>query len=181
MFSTVNIDIAGEWKENPYKMTSADPFVTNKFLADARRLGCEYAVLEVSSHALYYDRFHGIDFDVAVFTNLSQDHLDLHGTMEEYAKTKLKLFTSLAYGERKKGVKKVAVINVDDPYAEEFLLAPVDTKFTFGDSAHAQIRATDIEPQEKGTKFTVKMPSHKFSVETELMGKFNVLNILAAV
>jgi UDP-N-acetylmuramyl tripeptide synthase len=58
MFSTVNIDIAGEWSENPYKMTSPDPFIIQKFLAKAKSVGCEYAVLEVSSHALYYNRFY---------------------------------------------------------------------------------------------------------------------------
>ncbi len=92
----------GEWWINPYKMTSPDPFVLQKFLANAHRAGCKYAVIEVSSHALFYNRLYGIDFDVAVFTNLSQDHLDLHGNMEEYAKTKLRLFTGLSYGVRKK-------------------------------------------------------------------------------
>ncbi len=112
-------------------MTSPDPFVLQKFLAEGLQSGAEYAVIEVSSHALFYSRVYGIDFDVAVFTNLSQDHLDLHGTMEEYAKTKLKLFTGLAYGFRKKGIKKVSVVNIDDAYSEEFLKATVDTLYTF--------------------------------------------------
>ena len=102
MFSTVNLDMLGEWSENTSKMTSPDPFVLQRFFAEAKRKGAEYAVIEVSSHALYYSRLYGIDFDVAVFTNLSQDHLDLHGTMEEYAAIKLKLFTSLSYARRKK-------------------------------------------------------------------------------
>lgn len=73
-------------------MTSADPFVINRFLDMGRSKGCEYAVIEVSSHALFYNRVYGIDFDVAVFTNLSQDHLDLHGDMESYRDVKLRLF-----------------------------------------------------------------------------------------
>lgn len=102
MFSTVNLSIDGESWKNPYKMTSPDPFMLGKFLSDARRAGCDYAVIEVSSHALFYNRVYGIDFDVAVFTNLSQDHLDLHGTMEAYAETKLRLFSGLSYARRKK-------------------------------------------------------------------------------
>lgn len=102
MFSTVNLAINGEEWKNPYKMTSPDPLILGKFLADARSAGSEYAVLEVSSHALFYNRVYGIDFDVAVFTNLSQDHLDLHKTMDAYAETKLRLFTGLSYGRRKK-------------------------------------------------------------------------------
>ncbi len=102
MFSTVNLAMNGVWTKNIHKMTSPDPFVLNKFLSEARTAGAEYAVIEVSSHALYYYRIYGIDFDVAVFTNLSQDHLDLHGTMEKYAETKLRLFTGLSYARRKK-------------------------------------------------------------------------------
>jgi UDP-N-acetylmuramoyl-L-alanyl-D-glutamate--2,6-diaminopimelate ligase len=102
MFSTLNIAVGGQWKKNSHKMTSPDPFVINKFLSEARAAGAEYAVIEVSSHALFYHRVHGIDFDVAVFTNLSQDHLDLHGTMQKYAETKLRLFTGLSYARRKK-------------------------------------------------------------------------------
>ncbi len=93
MFSTVRYCIAGEWYDNDMKMTSADPFVLGRLLTEAKKRGCEYAIIEVSSHALFYNRVYGIDFDVAVFTNLSQDHLDLHHTMENYADTKLRLFT----------------------------------------------------------------------------------------
>jgi UDP-N-acetylmuramoyl-L-alanyl-D-glutamate--2,6-diaminopimelate ligase len=181
MFSTVNLCLDGNWWANPYKMTSPDPFVLQKFLAEGLQSGAEYAVIEVSSHALFYSRVYGIDFDVAVFTNLSQDHLDLHGTMEEYAKTKLKLFTGLAYGFRKKGIKKVSVVNIDDAYSEEFLKATVDTLYTFWNSANAQVRALDIQSQDDGMSFTVKMPSHTFPVKTHLFGAFNVSNILAAI
>lgn len=181
MFSTVNIDIAGEWSENPYKMTSPDPFIIQQFLSKAKSVGCEYAVLEVSSHALFYNRFYGVNFDVAVFTNLSQDHLDLHGTMEEYAKTKLQLFTKLSYADRKKGVKKVGVVNMDDPYSKEFLEATVDTMFTFGNNLSAQIRPQNIVQDESGMKFQIKMPAHTLDISTSLIGDFNVFNILAAV
>ena len=181
MFSTVNLAINGVWAKNTHKMTSPDPFVLNKFLAEARAAGAEYAVIEVSSHALYYHRVHGIDFDVAVFTNLSQDHLDLHGTMEAYAATKLRLFTALKYARRKKWVRKVWVVNIDDPYSDMFLQATVDTLITFGNSANAQIRALNIESHGLGTTFQIKMPAHTYQIRTQLLGKFNVSNIIAAV
>lgn len=181
MFSTVNLALGGKWTKNVHKMTSPDPFVLNKFLSEARAAGAEYAVIEVSSHALYYHRVHGIDFDVAVFTNLSQDHLDLHGTMEEYAETKLRLFTSLKYARRKKGVRKVGIVNIDDPYSDMFLASTVDTLITFGNSANAQIRALDIESNGVGTTFQVKMPAHTYEIHTQLLGKFNVSNIIAAI
>ena len=95
MFSTVNYAIAGKWYENNMKMTSPDPFVLNRLLREAENAGCEVAVIEVSSHALFYGRMRGIDFDVAVMTNVSQDHLDLHGTMDAYADVKASLFRSL--------------------------------------------------------------------------------------
>ncbi|MFZ4461014.1 MAG: UDP-N-acetylmuramoyl-L-alanyl-D-glutamate--2,6-diaminopimelate ligase [Patescibacteria group bacterium] len=181
MFSTVRYCIAGEWFENDMKMTSVDPFILNKLLVEAKRRGCEYAIIEVSSHALFYNRVYGIDFDVAVFTNLSQDHLDLHHTMENYADTKLRLFTGLVNGRRKKGVKKVSVINIDSEYAPRFLEATVDTLYSFGTLPNAQIRAQDIVTTKEGTSFTVRMPSGTFSINTKLCGEFNVWNILAAV
>jgi UDP-N-acetylmuramyl-tripeptide synthetase len=118
---------------------------------------------------------------VAVFTNLSQDHLDLHGTMEEYAKTKLQLFTKLSYADRKKGVKKVGVVNMDDPYSKDFLEATVDTMFTFGKNPSAQIRPQNVVQDENGMHFQVKMPAHTLDISTSLIGEFNVYNILAAV
>ena len=95
MFSTANLMINGELQNNNHKMTSPSPFVLWKFLKEAKKAGCNYAVVETSSHAIHFHRNYGLEFDVAVLTNISQDHLDLHGTMEHYVATKQKLFTSL--------------------------------------------------------------------------------------
>lgn len=95
MFSTVNMMIDGKIVENTTKMTTPSPFQLWKFLGKAKEAGCEYAVIETSSHALYYHRIHGLRYDVAVLTNISQDHLDLHKTMDNYVETKLKLFKNL--------------------------------------------------------------------------------------
>lgn len=179
-FSTVNYAIAGEWHENNMKMTSPDPFTLNRLLREAETAGCEYAVIEVSSHALYYGRVAGIDFDVAVMTNISQDHLDLHKTMDNYVDTKLRLFRGLVEFRRKRGIKKVSVVNLDSPYCEKFLEPTADVVYTYGNAANAQIRAVDVEAGKTGTTFVVKMPSNRFSITTKLRGTFNVANILAA-
>ena len=83
-------------------MTSPSPFYMWGFLRRARQAGCEYAIIETSSHALYYHRVHGLRYDVAVLTNIAQDHLDLHKTMDNYVETKLQLFKNLY----KNGIKK---------------------------------------------------------------------------
>lgn len=181
MFSTIQYAIAGEWHENTMKMTSVDPFVLQRLLVQAKRAGCEYAVIEVSSHAIFYNRIYGLDFDVAAFTNLSQDHLDLHHTMEHYRDTKLRLFSGLVTGKRKKGIKKVSVVNIDDPASDKFLEATTDILYTYGSLSNAQIQAKDIVTSATGTSFGVRMPANQFHIETGLCGEFNVKNILAAI
>ena len=107
MFSTVNMMINGEIEENNLKMTSPSPFVLWNFLGRAKDAGCTYAIIETSSHALFYHRVLGLRYDVAVMTGISQDHLDLHKTMENYVNTKIQLFKNLyKYGIRK-DVRKV--------------------------------------------------------------------------
>ncbi len=102
MFSTVNISINGEIEDNNMKMTTPSPFFLWNWLREARDAGCEYAVIETSSHALYYHRVHGLRYDAAVLTNIAQDHLDLHKTMDNYVDTKLQLFRNLY----KNGIRK---------------------------------------------------------------------------
>ena len=101
MFSTLRTYLGGVWETNNTKMASADPCALVRFLKQAQDHGVKYVVLVVSSFAIYYQLIWGIDFDVAAVTNISQDHLDLHGTMEHYIRTKLRLFKSLVYARRK--------------------------------------------------------------------------------
>ena len=102
MFSTVNISIDGVVEDNNLKMTSPSPFILWEFLNHAKKKGCEYAVIETSSHALFYHRVHGLRYDAAVLTNIAQDHLDLHKTMDNYVETKMQLFRNLY----RNGIKK---------------------------------------------------------------------------
>ncbi len=182
MFSTANYSINGQWAENNMKMTSPSPFVLQRLLKEAKEAGCEYAVIETSSHSIFYNRNYGIDYDIAVLTNISQDHLDLHKTMDNYAKTKLSLFNNLVNYRRKPGVKKVTVVNIDSDYASIFLSEPTpDIMYSYGLAQNAQIRPQNIRYLKEGTQFEIKMPSNTVSMKTKLRGNFNVYNILAAV
>lgn len=182
MFTTVNMIIGDEEQENTLKMTTPSPFAVWDFIARARKAGCEYLVMETSSHALYYHRVHGLRYDVAVMTNISQDHLDLHKTMDNYVDTKLLLFKNLyKYGIRKE-VRKVGVVNIDNEYASRFLSKDivVDAMHTFGFSMNASLRAENMKNTSHGVSFDVRMPSNTFHINSPLQGEFNIMNILAA-
>jgi UDP-N-acetylmuramoyl-L-alanyl-D-glutamate--2,6-diaminopimelate ligase len=183
MFSTVNMMIDGEIEENNTKMTSPSPFYMWNFLSRAKQAGCEYAVIETSSHALYYHRVHGLRYDAAVLTNIAQDHLDLHKTMDNYVDTKLQLFRNLYKNGIKKGIRKIGVVNIDSEYSDRFLTRDivVDNLYTVGFSPSAQIRAENVISTEMTTEFDVKIPSNQFHLSSRLPGNFNISNILCAV
>ena len=182
MFSTVNMIINGDETENTSKMTTPSPFALWDFIRRARDSGCEYLVMETSSHALYYNRVYGLGYDVAVLTNISQDHLDLHKTMDNYVNTKLLLFKNLySYGIRK-NIKKVWVVNIDWEYAPRFLTRDIvlDNIYTFWFSPSAQLRGENIILSDTGISFDVRMASNNFHIDSKLQWEFNVMNILAA-
>lgn len=149
-------------------------------LADMVRNGCHACAIEVSSHALVQKRTAGTNFRVGIFTNLTQDHLDFHHSMEEYYQAKKLLFTGMAAsGDR----KATAVINIDDPYgrrlAEE--IAPLMRVRTYGCSADADFR---IEPKLlslKGSQYELIYQGRSYLVRTPLIGAFNISNSLAAL
>ncbi len=183
MFSTVNISINGTTEDNNMKMTTPSPFFLWKWLREARDAGCEYAVIETSSHALMYHRVYWLRYDAAVLTNISQDHLDLHKTMDNYVDTKLLLFRNLYKNGIKKWVRKVGVVNIDSEYSDRFLSRDivVDNLYTVWFSPSAQIRAENVKTTEYSTEFDVKIPSNQFHLTSRLPGEFNVSNILCAV
>jgi UDP-N-acetylmuramoyl-L-alanyl-D-glutamate--2,6-diaminopimelate ligase len=137
--------------------------------------------MEVSSHALAQERTRGIEWDVAVFTNLTQDHLDYHGTMENYFEAKAKLFELLPQQQKKK--KPIAIINVDDRYGRQ-LLAKIDKKVsvvTFGMGARADFRASNYRMEFAGTSYQLDARGKSYLVRVPLIGRFNVANSLAAL
>jgi UDP-N-acetylmuramoyl-L-alanyl-D-glutamate--2,6-diaminopimelate ligase len=140
--------------------------------------GCTTAVMEVSSHALAQDRTNGCEYDVAVFSNLTQDHLDFHKTMEEYFQAKLRLFTGL-----KRGVKanKRAIVNIDDPYGSRIVERSPVPVWTYALKTKADLRAEAVRLSLQGTTFTAATPAGNFSIESHLVGEHNVYNLLAAI
>jgi UDP-N-acetylmuramoyl-L-alanyl-D-glutamate--2,6-diaminopimelate ligase len=152
-----------------------------EILSEMQQEKNEFVVLEVSSHALEQYRVHGCDFEVAVLTNITQDHLDYHKTMEQYWKAKALLFTRL---EPQANKKRSAVINLDSDYAREFLAAcPEGVEiYTYAIQAEdANVRIENPDYSIAGSSFTVVTPVGKADVKLKLGGQFSVYNALAAL
>lgn len=141
--------------------------------------GLDSAVMEVSSHALAMDRTAGCEFDIAVFTNLTQDHLDYHHDMEEYFAAKLRLFTGLMPGA--KPAKKRAIVNADDPRAGRIIASCPAPVWTYGIRERADLRAESVRLSLTGTAFNVATPIGRALIESRLVGEHNVYNVLAAI
>ena len=165
----------------PAARTTPESLDLQELLAQMVNAGCRAAAMEVSSHALAQDRTRGLEWDVAVFTNLTQDHLDFHGTMENYFEAKSKLFTQLD-GQQKKR-KRVAIINIDDRYGEQ-LLARNDKKvlqITYGMGARADFRASNYRMEFGGMSYQLDARGKSYLVRVPLIGRFNVANSMAAL
>jgi UDP-N-acetylmuramoyl-L-alanyl-D-glutamate--2,6-diaminopimelate ligase len=135
-------------------------------------------VMEVSSHALAMDRTAGCEYDAAVFTNLTQDHLDYHRTMEEYFNAKLRLFTTLGQG-RKTGQR--AIINMDDPRGAQVRAACRVPVWGFALKNRADLQAEDMRLSMNGSTFVAVTPAGAFPIESRLVGEHNVYNLLGAI
>ncbi len=163
----------------PASRTTPDATVLQAFLSQMVASGCRSVSMEVSSHALVQRRTVGIEFDVAVFTNLSRDHLDYHRTMEEYFEAKRCLFSGLPLQEK----AATAVINTDDEWGRKLapLVDPAVPVLRFGTASSADIVAENMNLEARGSRFRVATPWGAFNVETPLLGAYNVQNVLAAV
>src|SRR5438105_4411939 len=165
----------------PAIRTTPESLDLQELLAQIASAGCKAAAMEVSSHALAQDRTRGLEWDVAVFTNLTQDHLDFHGTMENYFEAKMKLFAALA--EQKGKTKPVAVINIDDRYGAQ-LVDRLDKKIsvmTYGVSVRADFRASNYHAEFAGTSYQLDAHGKSYLVRVPLIGRFNVANSMAAL
>lgn len=159
--------------------TTPESFTLQKSLWEMNNAGAEAVTMEVSSHALHMGRVHGTAFDVAVFTNLSQDHLDYHQTMDHYAQAKSLLFSQLGSGGEKDTGKR-AVINADDSYADVMIKASAVPVITYGIHVPADIQAEGIEVSPGGVAFTIRLNEMTYPVQLKLAGTFSVYNALAA-
>jgi UDP-N-acetylmuramoyl-L-alanyl-D-glutamate--2,6-diaminopimelate ligase len=150
-----------------------------RLFSELDRLGgthaARYATMEVSSHALELGRVYGLQFHTAVFTNLTRDHLDFHGTMEAYFAAK-----QLLFAPTEGPPPRFAVLNRDDEYARRLKLHPKTEVFWYGFGADSNLRARHISSGFQGLKFEVQRGKARFDIESPLIGKINVYNILAA-
>ncbi len=156
--------------------TTPESLDIEEFMNLVREKEGRYVVMEVSSHALDLGRVDKIQFDVGIFSNLTQDHLDYHHTMDSYKESKLILFRRLACSEG-----RFAVVNADDPYAQDFIAASGVNCYTYAINQPANIRAVKLETNLKGSRFTVVTPDEEFEIKTKLIGLFSVYNALAAI
>jgi UDP-N-acetylmuramoyl-L-alanyl-D-glutamate--2,6-diaminopimelate ligase len=146
-----------------------------RLFAELRQAGGTHATMEVSSHALALNRVYGLQFHTVVFTNLTRDHLDFHGTMEAYFAAKQTLFEGAGGAP-----PSFAVLNRDDEYARRIRVSPKTKVLWYGLGQEPELRARHISSGFQGLKFDVQFGKLRFPVESPLIGKINVYNILAA-
>lgn len=178
LIGTISYDLGA--RTVPAYRTTPESLDIFGMMAQMRDAGCRHAVMEVSSHGIDQHRVLGLHFGAAVFTNLTRDHLDYHKTLDAYFAVKTRLFTG-ATGSK----PRVAVVNLDDPYGEQLAarleadpLAP--RVVTFGENAHATVRAENLALGFRSTAFRLVWPGGTLEVESPLLGRYNVSNLLAA-
>jgi UDP-N-acetylmuramoyl-L-alanyl-D-glutamate--2,6-diaminopimelate ligase len=162
------------------KNTTPESLVLQRNFRQMLEEGVDTAIMEVSSHALHLGRVHGCDYDIAVFTNLTQDHLDYHKTMNDYMQAKSLLFSQLGntFDTNK---PKYAILNADDSASELFKKSTAAHVVTYGIDNHADFRAENIHITSAGTTFEIVIKGERFPINIQLIGKFSVYNVLASI
>ncbi|MBI4623072.1 MAG: UDP-N-acetylmuramoyl-L-alanyl-D-glutamate--2,6-diaminopimelate ligase [Verrucomicrobia bacterium] len=179
LLGTINYDLGA--RIVPSFRTTPESLDIYGMMAQMRDAGCRHAVMEVSSHGIDQERIRGLQFGAAVFTNLTRDHLDYHKTLEAYFEVKTRLFTG-ATG----AAPKVAVVNLDDGYGAKLAAriaaeVPASRLVTFGESARAEVRAENVALHFSHTTFRLVWPGGTMEIESPLLGRYNVSNLLAAI
>jgi UDP-N-acetylmuramoyl-L-alanyl-D-glutamate--2,6-diaminopimelate ligase len=178
--STVHARIGVENMDTGLHTTTPSALELQRFLLGMVEAGVEYAIIEVSSHALDQERVAGCDFDVAVMTNFSNEHLDYHGTPERYLEAKAKLFDSLNGSYRKPGTPKVVVLNQEDGSYSRLKDVLADRRYTYAIDQPASFWASEPYLSAQGTEFNIHGPTGAYFVQMPLLGRFNIYNALAA-
>jgi len=192
--TTVGARIGGAESDTGLHVTTPDAPDVQRFLAEMVESGCRYAVMESTSHGLAQGRVAAVDFDVAVVTNITHEHLDFHGTRDAYVAAKALLFRSLFATPPKRGLPRCAVLNADDAGSYGALLAALHEEAAAHDdhvpvrsygipghsSAALDVAARAIDYAPDRTRFDLHWSGGVLPIETRLIGEFNVYNILAA-
>ena len=172
MISTIYYKIGKKRWRNNSKMTSLDPFILQKFLRDAVKAKCQFAIVEVTSHAIAQYRIWGIEFDTLVFTNITHDHLDYHKTFTDYLRAKTKLFSD--------NVKARAILNADDKNVGAFKKASGSQIVTYSIESKGIINAKKIKCYEDMSTFKINWLGSEIDAKINIAGLFNISNALAA-
>jgi len=193
MLSTANFKIGNKEFVNKTKNTMLGRFSLQKMLRRIVKEGCKVAVVEVSSEGIVSHRAYGINFDTLVFTNLTPEHIESHGSFENYKKAKQKIFAQLSKQKRKKllgfsprQLKKTIIANIDDQYAEDFLKFTADQKIGFGIKnkkslfADIIVGASNVEQTKDGLNFELSLSGEDIVIHSPVIGEINTYNLLAA-
>ena len=169
VIGTVNVMIGNE--KYPSDYTTPNPSVLHRYLYMMKMAGCDVCIIEASSQALSQERTYGIHFDIGVFTNLTREHLDYHGSMEEYAKAKAILMQN----------SSVCIINADDSYAEMMKRNAAEKVVTYAVDGNADIKAENVKLNHGGVVYTLVCENGRYEIAYDVIGKFSVYNSLAAL
>ncbi len=197
LMTTANFKIQGQEWENATRQSTLEALEIQQFLRRMLDAGVRYAVIEATSHGLELQRVRGCDFDVGVVTNITHEHLDFHKTIENYRRAKARLFEMLDPARTKTyltdtpvigtihrplhSAQSVAILNRDDVSYElmkSYCRVPI---VDYGIDSNASVRAVDLQLEANRTRFRVVLPNAEVNIETQLIGRFNVSNCLAAI
>ncbi len=171
MIGTVRYEIGD--RVLPAARTTPEATEIQNMLTQMKRTGCDSVIMEISSHALDQHRVKCIEFDVGIFTNLTQDHLDYHGTLENYFEVKSRLFSQ---------IRGKAIVNSDDPWGRRLLdeICPENQSLSYGFNENANVRGIDPQTDADGSRMRVESPWGTIEISLQLIGHFNLSNALAA-
>ena len=182
LMTTANFKLCGQEWENTTRQSTLEALEIQQFLRRVVDADVKYAVIEATSHGLALQRVRGCAFDVGVVTNITHEHLDFHGTIENYRRAKAQLFEMLdPVRDKGLGIQPIAILNRDDASYEvlkPYCAVPI---LDYGFHQAAAVRAVDVQLQANSTRFRALMPGAEIDVETQLVGRFNVSNCLAAI
>jgi len=175
--STIAADFGGRSAATGLHVTTPSAPLVQEYLSEMVQVGLTHVILEMTSHGLAQGRLNNVDIDIAVLTNITHEHLDYHGTWENYRAAKGIMFDMLSVSRRKSNQSKISVINRNDPSFEWFAAKPSDQVVGYGIQDSVDFQATEIAYEPDKTRFIVQGEM----IETELVGEFNVMNCLAAI
>src|SRR5947209_4252970 len=182
LMTTANFKLHGKEWENTTRQSTLEALEIQQMLHRMVEPDVKYAVIEATSHGVELQRVRGCAFDIGVVTNITHEHLDFHGAIENYRRAKARLFEMLDPSRDKGlGIKPIAILNRDDVSYEilkPYCSVPI---FDYGLDKSAAIRAADVQLDANSTRFRAILPGAEINIETQLVGQFNVSNCLAAI